>query len=96
MQTQVASDSPRESPRSSGFGALRCAQIKRLDQGGHGLVQLCEDRVTGEQVAIKFIERGKQVRIAAWDTRAHAHNSLRKDTTYAYSIAGTSQAHLWA
>lgn len=29
------------------------------------MVQLCVDRVTGEQVAIKFLERGDKVRIAA-------------------------------
>ena len=37
-------------------------QIKDLNSGTFGFVQLALDRTTGRQVAIKFIERGDKVR----------------------------------
>jgi hypothetical protein len=36
-------------------------QIKDLNSGTFGFVQLCIDKTTGRQVAIKFIERGEKV-----------------------------------
>lgn len=41
---------------------ISCLQIKSLNRGTFGVVQLYQDKVTGEQVAIKFIERGDRVR----------------------------------
>jgi hypothetical protein len=37
------------------------SQIRDLNSGTFGFVQLCKDRTTGELVAIKFIERGDKV-----------------------------------
>jgi hypothetical protein len=37
-------------------------QVKDLNSGTFGFVQLARDRSTGELVAIKFIERGEKVR----------------------------------
>ncbi len=37
-------------------------QIRDLDKGTFGFVQLAVDLTTGEQVAIKFIERSQEVR----------------------------------
>jgi serine/threonine-protein kinase SRK2 len=36
-------------------------QVKDLNSGTFGFVQLCKDKSTGELVAIKFIERGDKV-----------------------------------
>lgn len=36
-------------------------QIKDLNSGTFGFVQLCKDKTTQELVAIKFIERGEKV-----------------------------------
>ena len=36
-------------------------QIKDLNSGTFGFVQLCRNKVTKETVAIKFIERGEKV-----------------------------------
>lgn len=42
-------------------------QIKDLNRGTFGFVQLCKDKQTGERVAIKFIQRGERVRgMWAW------------------------------
>ena len=40
-------------------------QLRDLSAGTHGFVQLAQDLVTGERVAIKFIERGEKVRSSA-------------------------------
>ncbi len=37
-------------------------QIKDLNSGTFGFVQLCLNKLTKEKVAIKFIERGEKVR----------------------------------
>ena len=37
-------------------------QIRDLDKGTFGFVQLAVDLTTGEQVAIKFIERSQEVK----------------------------------
>ena len=37
-------------------------QVADLNRGAFGFVQLAKDLETGEQVAIKFIERGDKVR----------------------------------
>lgn len=42
-----------------------CAQVKDLNSGTFGFVQLCQDKTTNELVAIKFIERGEKVRSGA-------------------------------
>ena len=36
-------------------------QIRALNSGTFGFVELCADRATGQQVAVKFIERGDKV-----------------------------------
>jgi serine/threonine-protein kinase SRK2 len=36
-------------------------QVADLNRGAFGFVQLAKDVTTGEQVAIKFIERGDKV-----------------------------------
>lgn len=38
------------------------AQIKDLNSGTFGFVQLAKEKATGEIIAIKFIERGEKVR----------------------------------
>ena len=38
------------------------AQIRDLNSGTFGFVELALDKTTGQQVAIKFIERGDKVR----------------------------------
>lgn len=40
-------------------GHPRYESLKVLGRGSHSLVHLCRDRVTGEAVAIKFIQRGE-------------------------------------
>lgn len=50
----------------------RYSKIKDINSGSYGFVQLCQDNRTGEQVAIKFIERGEKVilcRSAACDRK---------------------------
>ena len=37
-------------------------QVADLNRGAFGFVQLAKDVTTGEQVAIKFIERGDKVK----------------------------------
>ena len=41
--------------------ARRIVQIRDLNSGTFGFVELALDKVTGQQVAIKFIERGDKV-----------------------------------
>lgn len=41
--------------------SISCMQIKDLNSGTFGFVQLARNRLTGEIVAIKFIERGDKV-----------------------------------
>lgn len=41
--------------------AVGCLQVADLNRGAFGFVQLAKDLTTGEQVAIKFIERGDKV-----------------------------------
>ena len=48
--------------RCSSHLGLFDAQIRDLDKGTFGFVQLAVDLTTGEQVAIKFIERSQEVR----------------------------------
>lgn len=40
---------------------LLAAQVKDLGRGTFGVVQLAQDKATGEVVALKFIERGNKV-----------------------------------
>ena len=40
---------------------IRPSQVADLNRGAFGFVQLAKDVTTGEQVAIKFIERGDKV-----------------------------------
>lgn len=49
--------------------ALHALQLKDLNRGAFGFVVLCEDTVRGAQVALKFIERGPEVRLPVhgWD-----------------------------
>ncbi len=35
-------------------------QVRDLNSGTFGFVQLCKDKITGELLAIKFIERGEK------------------------------------
>ncbi|GFH29451.1 sulfur stress regulator, partial [Haematococcus lacustris] len=42
-------------------GHPKYIKLKDLNSGTFGFVQLCQDRTTGELVAIKFIERGAKV-----------------------------------
>ena len=44
-----------------GLQRSRYSKIKDINSGSYGFVQLCQDNRTGEQVAIKFIERGEKV-----------------------------------
>ena len=43
-------------------------QIRALNSGTFGFVELCADRATGQQVAVKFIERGDKVRVEFFRT----------------------------
>lgn len=48
-------------------------QIRDVNSGTFGFVELALDKSTGQQVAIKFIDRGEKVRLAdahqsAWPT----------------------------
>ena len=49
-------------------------QVADLNRGAFGFVQLAKDVTTGEQVAIKFIERGEKARQQPHVT--HDHNLL--------------------
>ena len=40
---------------------MALAQIRDLNSGSFGFVQLAKDKVTGKKVAIKFIDRGDRV-----------------------------------
>ena len=46
-------------------------QVADLNRGAFGFVQLAKDVTTGEQVAIKFIERGEKARQQSHVTRDH-------------------------
>lgn len=48
-------------PSSAGLRCPPALQIKDLNSGTFGFVQLALDRTTGRNVAIKFIERGDKV-----------------------------------
>lgn len=56
-QSASAKREPLDGPQRS-----RYTKIKDINSGSYGFVQLCQDSRTGEQVAIKFIERGEKVR----------------------------------
>lgn len=45
------------------FSPSNIHQIRALNSGTFGFVELCADRATGQQVAVKFIERGDKVRV---------------------------------
>ena len=47
---------------------LSSVQIKDLNRGAFGMVVLARDKQTGELFALKFIERGPQVRHIAFST----------------------------
>ena len=59
------------SPRDDALAAVRCqnitkhlhlnVQIRDLNSGTFGFVELALDKSTGQQVAVKFIERGDKV-----------------------------------
>jgi hypothetical protein len=50
---------------------LACLQIRDLNSGTFGFVQLARDKQSGELTAIKFIERGDKVRRLAWTHIRH-------------------------
>ncbi len=52
---------PSRDPPQPTCTALTSMQIKDLNSGTFGFVQLALDRTTGRNVAIKFIERGDKV-----------------------------------
>lgn len=52
-------------------------QVKYLNSGTFGFVQLCRDKRTNEQVAIKFIARGDKVRCLIMVTR-YCTETLRR------------------
>jgi len=41
-------------------------QIRDIGSGNFGVAKLMRDRKTGEQVAVKFIERGEKVRMCTF------------------------------
>jgi serine/threonine protein kinase len=51
-------------------------QVADLNRGAFGFVQLAKDLSTGEQVAIKFIERGDKARMLLLRQRLHAVPAL--------------------
>jgi serine/threonine protein kinase len=53
-------------------------QIKDLNSGTFGFVQLARDKSTGELIAVKFIERGEKVRTFVWRSNRTA-NTLNLD-----------------
>lgn len=60
-------------------------QIKDLNSGTFGFVELALDKLTGQQVAIKFIERGEKARTASpvdvdVETPLTARQPFREDT----------------
>ena len=73
------------------FGTVLCShpnshlallQIRDLNAGTFGFVELALDKSTGQQVAIKFIERGDKVCIVKWLLL----NSCRASSSYAYLV----------
>ena len=43
---------------------MRFCQIRDVNSGTFGFVELALDKTTGQQVAIKFIDRGEKVRLS--------------------------------
>ncbi len=73
------------------FGSVLCSrlkshlallQIRDLNAGTFGFVELALDKSTGQQVAIKFIERGDKVCVVEWLVL----NSCRASSSYAYLV----------
>lgn len=58
MELEIVNDSIGS---TSGF-TRRTLQIRDLNSGTFGFVELALDKITGQQVAIKFIERGDKVK----------------------------------
>ncbi len=59
---------------------LALLQIRDLNAGTFGFVELALDKSTGQQVAIKFIERGDKVCVVEWLVL----NSCRASSSCAY------------
>lgn len=51
---------------------LPLLQIRDLNSGTFGFVELAYDKVTGQQVAVKFIERGDKVRYCSFRSPSHS------------------------
>lgn len=50
-------------------------QVRDLNSGTFGFVELALDKITGQQVAIKFIERGDKVRVyLMWEQATKIHS----------------------
>jgi serine/threonine-protein kinase SRK2 len=54
-------------------------KIKDLNAGAFGFVQLCEEKDTGEKVAIKFMERGHKItKVCVVQSLVYKTNLARK------------------
>ena len=62
-------------------GIARYEMLRELGSGNFGVARLMRDKITGELVAIKFIDRGERVRTGrraqGRTGPAHAGNTLR-------------------
>lgn len=66
-------------------------QVKDLNSGTFGFVQLALDRTTGRQVAIKFIERGDKVRQHDTHHTSTARPILSSLLTLLFAISASLQ-----
>jgi len=57
-------------------------QIRALNSGTFGFVELCADRATGQQVAVKFIERGDKVSFEFFSSNEKEKNPEKKLKTF--------------
>ena len=81
------------------YSGLYNVQIRDLDKGTFGFVQLAVDLTTGEQVAIKFIERSQEVRPLglrkSWSTFTSTRDTI-PHCLYAEGCTIVSKFCVWA
>lgn len=67
--------------------------VRDLNSGTFGFVELAMDKTTGQQVAIKFIERGDKVGVS--DARRHARYSCAGVSARASSLMACHHRRKW-
>lgn len=70
-----------------------CPQIRDLNSGTFGFVQLARDKSTSEYIAIKFIERGDKV--SSWPARMRRGGPGAPAARSVVAAACTRWAHVW-